>query len=169
MERHRKVPPSFIVRRSQPSDIDAMVSLSKTKRMRYEKAHPQFWRYAGDDGDKAQKKWFEAGLNEKHNVMLTAESGTKETLGFIIGKLIPAPAVYNPGGLTVMIDDFCVQSETLWESVGLALVNAVKRDAKVNGATQMVVVCGAFDLPKHMFLSEQNLSVASEWFVGGIG
>jgi hypothetical protein len=36
------------------------------------------------------------------------------------------------------------------------------------GATQIVVVCGAADLPKRKFLSAQNLSIASEWFVGGI-
>ena len=32
----------------------------------------------------------------------------------------------------------------------------------------IIVVCGAADLPKRKFLSEQNLQVASEWFVGGI-
>lgn len=32
-----------------------------------------------------------------------------------------APEVYDPGGLTLMIDDFCMQSENLWESVGFHL------------------------------------------------
>ena len=40
------------------SDTLAMVSLSKAKRKLYEKAQPQFWRYAGEEGDKAQEKWF---------------------------------------------------------------------------------------------------------------
>ncbi len=151
------------------SDIEAMVSLSKTKRLEYEKAQPQFWRYAGEEGDKAQEKWFKELLADKNYVMLTAERDTQEILGFIIGKIMPAPEVYNPGGLTLMIDDFCVHSENLWESVGAQLVEAIKKEGKARGASQILIVCGAHDAPKRKFLNEQNLSIASEWFVGGIG
>lgn len=93
----------------------------------------------------------------------------KEILGFIIDMgLMPAPEVYNPGGLTLMIDDFCVHSEGLWQSVGASLIEAVKIPAQGKGATQILVVCGAADLPKRKFLMDQNLSIASEWFVGCI-
>jgi len=153
---------------SHLSDISAMVSLSKAKRLSYEKAQPQFWRYAGEEGDKAQGEWFKELLEDKNYVMLTAESNTQEILGFIIGKLMPAPEVYNPGGSTLMIDDFCVKSENLWQSVGARLIEETKAAAKSRGATQILVVCGAHDHPKRKFLSEQNLSIASEWFVGGI-
>jgi hypothetical protein len=81
---------------------------------------------------------------------------------------MPAPEVYNPGGLTLIIDDFCVQSENLWQSVGHALIEETKAAAKAKGAKQILVVCGAHDHPKRKFLGEQNLSIASEWFVGGI-
>ena len=81
---------------------------------------------------------------------------------------MPAPEVYNPGGLTLMIDDFCVQSENLWQSVGAGLIEETKDAAKAKGAKQILVVCGAHDNPKRKFLREQNLQVASEWFVGGI-
>lgn len=145
-----------------------MVLLSKAKRLSYETAQPQFWRYAGEEGDNTQRQWFTELLKDKNHVMFTAESDTKEILGFIIGKLMPAPEVYNPGGLTVMIDDFCVKSENLWQSVGAKLIKDIKAAAKIKGATQIVVVCGAHDHPKRKFLSEQNLSIASEWFVGGI-
>ncbi len=157
-----------IIRTTKLSDIDAMVSLSKAKRMLYEKAQPQFWRYAGEKGDNTQRQWFKQLLEDKNHVMFTAENDTQEILGFIIGKLMPAPEVYNPGGLTLMIDDFCVQSENLWQSVGHELIGTVKTAAKVKGATQILVVCGAADLPKRKFLMDQNLSIASEWFVGGI-
>ncbi|WP_232296974.1 hypothetical protein [Candidatus Orientia mediorientalis] len=43
---HKNTVPQFVVRTSQLSDIEAMVSLSKAKRKLYEKAQPQFWRYA---------------------------------------------------------------------------------------------------------------------------
>jgi predicted acetyltransferase/RimJ/RimL family protein N-acetyltransferase len=165
---HQNIVPQFVVRTSQLSDIDTMVSLSKAKRLGYEKANPQFWRYAGEEGDNTQRQWFKGLLEDKNYVMFTAESETQEILGFVIGKLMPAPEVYNPGGLTVMIDDFCVKSENLWQSVGAKLIKDIKAAAKVKGATQTLVVCGAHDHPKRKFLSEQNLQVTSEWFVGGI-
>lgn len=165
---HQNIIPKFAVRTSQLSDISAMASLSKAKRLAYEKAQPHFWRYAGEEGDKAQEKWFKELLEDKNYAMFTAESDAKEILGFVISKLMPAPEVYSPGGLTLMIDDFCVQSENLWQSVGTRLIATVKAAAKDKSATQILVVCGAHDLPKRKFLSEQNLSIASEWFVGGI-
>jgi len=70
--------------------------------------------------------------------------------------------------ITRLIDDFCVKSENLWCSVGAKLIEAVNASAKVKGASQILVVCGAHDHPKRKFLNEQNLQVASEWFVGGI-
>jgi GNAT superfamily N-acetyltransferase len=159
---------SINIRTSQLSDIEAMVLLSKAKRKLYEKAQPQFWRYAGEEGDNTQRQWFKELLEDKNYVIFTAESETQEILGFVIGKLMSAPEVYNPGGLTLMIDDFCVQSENLWQSVGHELIEEAKAAAKVKGATQTLVVCGAHDNPKRKFLREQNLQVASEWFVGGI-
>ncbi|MBM4211734.1 MAG: GNAT family N-acetyltransferase [Gammaproteobacteria bacterium] len=144
-----------------------MVALSRDKRLAYEKAQPQFWRYAGEEGDKAQEKWFKELLEDKNYAMFIAESETQEILGFVIGKRIAAPEVYNPGGLTLMIDDLCVQSENLWQSVGHELIEKIKATAKTKGAKQILVVCGAHDHPKRKFLSEQNLQVASEWFVGG--
>ena len=164
----KDIVPQFVVRSPQLTDIDAMVSLSKAKRKLYEKAQPQFWRYAGEKGDKAQGELFKELLEDENYVMFTAESDTQEILGFIIGKLMPAPEVYNPGGLTLMIDDFCVQSENLWQSIGAQLIEEIKAAAKAKGATQILVVCGSHDNPKRKFLSEQNLSIASEWFVGGI-
>jgi len=165
---HQNIVPQFAVRTSQLSDISEMVSLSKAKRLSYEKAQPQFWRYAGEEGDKAQEKWFKELLEDTNHVMFTAKSDTQEILGFVIGKLMPAPEVYNPGGLTLMIDDFCMKSGNLWRSVGHRLIEETKAAAKARGATQILVVCGAHDHPKRKFLSEQNLSIASEWFVGGI-
>ena len=67
-----------------------------------------------------------------------------------------------------MVDDFCVKSENFWKSVGARLIEETKAVAKAKNATQIVVVCGAHDYQKKKFLSKQNLSITSEWFVGGI-
>ncbi|MDX2050628.1 MAG: AAA family ATPase [Rickettsiaceae bacterium] len=197
--------PQFAVRMSQLSDTLAMVSLSRAKRLAYEKAQATFWHYAEEEGDNTQRQWFKELLEDENHVMFTAamnchprengdpaldsrlrgndkgrsgndkkgcgndrEKSGGDIVGFIIGRLMPAPEVYNPGGLTLMIDDFCVQSENLWESVGHELIEEAKAADKARGATQIVVVCGAHDLPKRKFLREQNLSIASEWYVGGI-
>lgn len=154
------------IRLTAITDLDPIAVLSYNKRRSYEKAQPQFWRYAGEEGDNIQKQWFKELLEDKNYLMFTAENNTPEILGFIIGKLMPAPEVYNPGGLTLMIDDFGVKSESLWESVGAELIKAIKVPAKAKDVSQILVVCGAHDGPKRKFLNEQNLSIASEWFVG---
>ncbi len=73
---------------------------------------------------------------------------------------------YNPGGLTLMIDDFCVTDESEWHSIGSQLVQKIKAIAKLRGAAQVLIVCGAHDGPKCHFLKKIGLTVASEWYVG---
>jgi hypothetical protein len=155
------------IRLSQAGDIQSIVEMSYQKRLSYEKAQAQFWKYAGNIAELSQAKWFEELLAHDNHIMLTAQNNQK-IAGFIIGKLMPAPEVYNPGGLTLMIDDFCVADDVEWHSVGYKLVQEIKAIAKTKEATQMLVVCGAHDEPKRRFLMNQNLSIASEWFVGGI-
>ena len=42
-----------------------------------------------------------------------------------------------------MIDDFCVADEAEWHSIGSKLVQEIKTIAKLRGAAQGFVVCGA--------------------------
>lgn len=144
-----------------------MVALSYIKRRKAEKAQPQFWRYAGAEAEINQAKWFEELLAHNDYIMLSAEENF-DVVGFIIGRLLPAPEVYDPGGLTLMIDDFCVKDETSWNLAGDQLVQEIKKLAKEKGAAQILVVSGAWDKAKIEFLKSQNLSVASEWYVGEI-
>jgi GNAT superfamily N-acetyltransferase len=86
--------------------------------------------------------------------------------GFVLAMLVPAPPVYDPGGLTCSIDDFCVADPTLWNTVGMALLDEAQRLARERGAVQVVVVCGAHDEPKRRLLESRGLSIASHWYVG---
>jgi predicted acetyltransferase/RimJ/RimL family protein N-acetyltransferase len=156
-----------VVRSAILSDISFYVALSHNKRRAYEKAQPQFWRYVGVQAEISQAKWFEKLLTQDDYIMLTAENNGK-IVGFIIGKLISAPEVYNPGGLTLMIDDFCVEDEADWNSTGCKLVQEIKTLSKTKGTSQILVVCGAHDEIKRHFLKNIGLSVASEWYVGGV-
>jgi predicted acetyltransferase len=165
---HKLIAPKVFIRPSILEDIEGLVSLSKKKRLAYEKAQPRFWRYAGPDAEKSQTQWFTDLLSHKDYIILTATDDNLEILGFIIGQLTRAPEVYNPGGLTLTIDDFCVQTEDLWHSVGEELLKNIKREAKNKGVVQVLVVAGAHDIHKRQFLMNQNLSIASQWFLGEI-
>lgn len=105
-----------VIASATTSDRDAMNALSYQKRRAYEKAHPQFWKWAGQSGENAQRKWFLDLLKDENYICLTAKHVDK-LVGFIIGKITPAPEVYNPGGLTLVIDDFCVDNHQ-WNAIG---------------------------------------------------
>lgn len=162
------------VRKAKEFDIANMVALSYEKRKMYEKAQPQFWKYA-ESAESSQAKWFEELLNRDDYILLVAEyQNASEQVcdniirGFIIGRIIEAPEVYDPGGLTTMIDDFCVVKPDLWEAVGRELILVIKKLSKDKGARQIVVVCGVHDELKRQFLKNIPLTVASEWYVGNI-
>ncbi len=143
-----------------------MVHLSYQKRRDYEKAHPQFWKHAIGAED-IQSKWFAELLDRNDHIILVAKSNI-EIIGFIIGNLVKAPEVYAPGGLTIMIDDFCVKSEEDWQVVGSELMNAIKNIAKEKNASQFLVVSGAHDKSKCDFLENFGLNNTSKWYVGNI-
>lgn len=111
--------------------------------------------------------WFYTLLEQEDYLIYLAEDAD-EKKGFVIGRLIEAPAVYAPGGFTLMIDDFCVASPDLWSSVGVLLFEEVSSLAQQKGAVQTIIVSGAHDTPKRNFLKSLHLTIASEWYVGKI-
>ena len=74
------------------------------------------------------------------------------------------PEVYDPGGLKLMIDDFCVEKQELWSSLGGEMIEKIREMAKQKEAVQVLVVCGHHDEPKHQFLKNMGLSIVSEWY-----
>ena len=67
-----------------------------------------------------------------------------------------------------MIDDFCVSDESLWSSNGKDLIDEIKKLAKTQMVSQILVVCGAHDSHKKSLLKQVGLATASEWYVGGL-
>ena len=157
---------SFTVRDAKKSDLSQMVTLSSEKRLAYEKAEPQFWKRSVN-ADELQLEWFNKILEDKNHILLVGLIKNKIE-GFIIGNLILAPSVYNPGGLTLMIDDFCVRTSLLWNSLGRDLLKEIKNRGKNNQAVQVLVVAGHHDKEKIDFLKKVKLSVVSEWYIGNI-
>jgi len=154
------------IRPATRADIPAMVALSDQKRRSYEKLQPQFWRCAEKANDN-QAQWFEFLMSKGIGLFFIAEREDK-VVGFIRGQLENAPEVYDPGGATLMIDDFCVENPSLWPTMGKLLLNELKTQAKPGGALQVVVVSGHHDEPKRQFLKNEGLSIASEWYVAEI-
>ncbi len=159
---------NILVRLATSVDVEYMVAMSYQKRRDYEKAQPQFWKWAGIDAEVLQAKWFAELITRNDHIILVATDSNEKIMGFIIGRLMPAPAVYNPGGLTLMIDDYCIEHEALWESISIKLIDQIKVIAKAKQAVQILVVCGAHDKVKGQFLKNSGLTVASEWYVGSI-
>jgi len=93
-------------------DIPQIVLLSNAKRRAYSHAQPHFWKMA-ENSDQIQEKYFAEEIKNPNVVALCYENN----LGFIIGKIISPPDVYN-SGLTLVVDDFCVVSDDLWLSIG---------------------------------------------------
>jgi predicted acetyltransferase len=152
------------IQQALDSHIPFMVGLSYAKRKLYEKEQPQFWRYAGESAEKSQEKWFQALQNQPDFHLLVALSNN-QIIGFIIGQLVKAPDVYDPGGLTLMVDDFCVQNEIDWFFVGKNLLIELETWAHKNGSVQTVVICGTHDIMKKYFLEKAGFSTASNWYV----
>jgi predicted acetyltransferase len=163
---HNQPTETISVRKAIEADISHMSALSRKKRLEYEKAQPQFWRYA-EGAEEKQNQWFKELLQNEDYILLVAELA-KKMMGFIIARVMPAPSVYNPGGLTSMVDDFCVADTELWNTVGRELISNLKQLSKGKDATQIVVVCGSHDEAKRQFLQRKGLTVASEWYVGEI-
>lgn len=150
---------------SSKDDVEDMVALSYQKRKYYEEAQPQFWKYA-ENAEKIQADWFRELLGRDDHILLSAKTDEDIVVGFIIGRVIPAPEVYNPGGMTLMIDDFCVEDESMWEAIGTPLVESIKEVGNGFNVSQILVVSGDHDDAKNSFLEDIGLSVASRWYVG---
>ena len=155
----------FLIEKPTQTDIAQMVVLSAKKRAEYEIAQPIFWKKA--EANDIQEKWFSEHLTQPMVFSFVAKTSS-QIIGFIIGQNIKAPAVYQPGGLTCIVDDFCVSTATAWDTVGSALINKLLSLSQTNGAVQILVVAGQHDLPKNNFLKNQNFAVVSEWFLKDI-
>ncbi|MGI4775813.1 MAG: hypothetical protein ACRYE9_02635 [Janthinobacterium lividum] len=67
-----------------------------------------------------------------------------------------------------MIDDFCVSAPALWNSVGKFLISELKTFTESRKISQILIVSGAHDIDKKQLLKDNDLSLASEWFVSKV-
>ena len=149
------------LRKANSSDVLNCVDLVEVRRQRYEEFEPQFWRRAVDSRN-TTVEWFSNLFNDVDVLSLVA---TEESavVGFLIARDAPVPPVYNPGGPTALIDDFCV-AEGRWMDVGRNLLIRAKEELRSRGWAQIVVVGARKDIEKTSFLESAELSLASTWW-----
>jgi len=153
-----------MIRKATKNDLEVMLDLAAARREQYAFYHPLFHRPA-PGAREVQGPFFLNLLTDEAFICLVSEAADRVD-GFLIAHLIPAPPVYEPGGLTCVVDDFAVDGVGNWAAAGRALVDEIKALAVARGAVQIVVVTAPQDQPKRNMLVNADLSVASEWFVG---
>jgi hypothetical protein len=151
------------IRPAVQADVGAIAALVAIRREQYASYQPLFWRPAADAQDKHRPYLTRLVASDEVITLVSEEAG--QLTGFLIATLGPAPAVYDPGGLTCQIDDFVIAPAAKWPTAGVELLRAGLAEAGRRGAVQAVVVAGHLDHPKRQALSACGLEVASEWWV----
>ena len=151
------------VRKAEPYDIRPIADLVESKRIEYQQYHSRFWREATDARGKLLPALENLLYDDRAIVLVHVQDGVVN--GAIIGTLQRAPAAYDPGGLTCIVDDFVVAGSLLWNSVGMALLYALTREARLKGAVQVAITCARKDARKRSMLVAHKYDVTSEWFV----
>jgi GNAT superfamily N-acetyltransferase len=150
------------IRPATAADVDAIAAMAARRRLLYSAFQPVFWAPA-PNAEEVHKPHLLALIASEGVISLVSES-SGELTGFVIASVGDAPAVYDPGGRTCMIDDFVVEPGR-WNSTGAQLLKAAIEMAASRGAIQAVVVTGHLDHEKRDALRACGLSVASEWWV----
>ncbi len=152
------------IRAATADELEAVLKLAAGRRVQYQTYQPEFWRPSADAVVR-QRPYLAELINDEAVITLVAIKD-QALVGFVIATLAPAPPVYDPAGLTCMVDDFAVANSNDWPTVGVDMLRAVRHAASGRGAAQIVVVTAQLDKAKRTALAASGLSVASEWWVG---
>src|SRR3954447_13889390 len=155
-----------LVRPATHEDVDAVAALAALRRHDYEAHQPRFWRQA-EDAVERHTAYLHGLVDEPDHIFLVSVDETRVS-GFVIGRLVPAPPVYRPDGLTCLVDDFAVESPDAWQVLGPMLLRDVSRAAGARDAGPVVVVSGRHDQPKRRALEAAGLVPATEWWIASI-
>jgi GNAT superfamily N-acetyltransferase len=150
------------------ADVERMIDLADEARRQYEPHAPVFQRPAANARE-AHRSWLSQLVEDSDAGTFVHEDSAGTVDGFAVITTVPAPPVYDPGGLTSHIDDFAVSSPERWVTAGATLLDAATTWARERGAVQVVVVAGPHDGPKRAVLQDAGLYVASEWFTAPLG
>jgi hypothetical protein len=149
------------IRQATDDDVPVMLDLAAAQRAVHGQHQPVFWR-AAESARAMQEMWFRFLLTSDDHHLLVSTDPDGRVVGFLIAQVVGAPPVYDPGGRTCTVDDFVAEPGQAFDG----LLDVARSWATTRGAVQMVVVTAAADAAKRSALAANDLTVASEWWVG---
>jgi predicted N-acetyltransferase YhbS len=155
---------TIVVRRARRSDIAEAVALVQEVRASYEALEPRFWRRASNAASRT-RVYFNLLLLSPRAWILVAEDGGS-IVGLLAARRIRVPAVYDPGGPALLIDDFLVSAADRWPEIGGGLLAELRRIARAKNYAQIIAVAAVGDRPKMEFMRASGLSHTSSWWTG---
>ncbi len=157
-------PPPPIIRTATVADVPQIAALAAQRRRDYARHQPVFW-HPASDGLARHLPYLEHQIASSDVLAFVHQSG-EQMDGFIIGRVGPAPPVYDPGGPVCVVDDFVVADVERWIEIGSALLRQVEAAAhRERGCALVIVVCGDHDRPKQELLHRDGARIASQWWV----
>lgn len=143
-------------------DVSACVTMIETFRDRLQTYQPRFWNKSAISAQMTQAFFGDLATDARATFLVS--DGGAGIDGFLIAMPQQAPPVFDPGGPTALIDDFCVASPDLWPTTGAALLDEARRRLREAGFAQIVVVMADRDTEKNAFIRATDLSLASTWW-----
>lgn len=156
---------SISVRECVADDLTGVVEILEARREDYARYEPVFWKRRQGAGP-ASADYLRTWLGAERTVCLVA-AVDEEIVGFLFGREMPTPPVYDAGP-TAAIDDYYVRSPELWPTAGASLLTEARSRFKAMGFQQIVVVSGYKDHAKMVFLRDHKLSLATAWFTSAL-
>lgn len=150
------------VRKAGTGDIAAAIELAEKSRRQFQKYQPTFWHKAARSAA-ATERFFSGLLTAPDTLFLVAVEGSQQQ-GFLVARKFEPPPVFDPGGDSWLIDDFCVAEPHLWLTIGEALLSHATTLIHEHGGVQIVVVSADRDLAKTEMLRRSDLTIASNWW-----
>jgi GNAT superfamily N-acetyltransferase len=154
---------TLTIRSGTADDLEACLPILQMKRTRYQTYEPQFWKLSPVAGPMTQA--FLGHLIAQPTTLFLVAEENGAISGFLTAKPQPAPPVFAPGE-TVFVDDFYVADDAAWPTTGAALLREARAQLKERGCEQVVVVTAYRDDGKMAMLKQEELSLASAWWVG---
>jgi len=139
-----------------------MVALVSAKRAQLEAFEPVTW-HASKNAPAMTEEFFRLQVAEQGPIFLVATDGPA-VIGFINALLQPAPPVYDPGGKSIMIDDFAVVDGDIGDDAAMALLDAAISEGRGRGAMQVIIVAAAKDERAAKWFRARQLHVFSNWW-----
>ncbi|MFM5918009.1 MAG: N-acetyltransferase family protein [Novosphingobium sp.] len=157
----------LLVRRARAADVAEIAEILGAKRKSYEAWQPVFWKRAKHQ-HLLTLIYIHLQVYFPRGAFLVCER-QGEVAGFLLASTIKAPPVFDPGGRSILVDDFCVRDPDDWPTIGTALFDELQAIASAKSWRQVIAVCAEQDRPKAVFLKGVGLSTASIWCVGTFG